>query len=322
MRSFKFIVCLLLASSSLFALRGEDLFLRFPLTNSLPSSSSSWLSQVMTQDLTGYEIFQAKVLPPRPDSSLALTVFFQEKELKTIRILWISSAGLPQIICENISEGTLLQNQRTVVIPSSLLTIEGGTLLIQADDITLDVQALHFQWTSSTSLLVTDPTAKPALLTPQGVLRSEEISGKTVPEKSDLIQGTISSTPLVTTAEPLEAASYGVELSQIPNRARIEVEVQGLPVNETLRLQINGVDLGPVAIEIPSLTSTGYLSYKTLYWGWRKGALWVPSTALQLGVNTVELSTPSHRALSIKNLIIETDYRPEPPPEALPESQP
>ncbi|MES2307463.1 MAG: hypothetical protein V4507_01255 [Verrucomicrobiota bacterium] len=286
--------------------------MRFPLSAPSPSLQNLWISQIQTQDSTGYEIFEAKIIPISPDASLVLTFYFEEKEFKVLRVLWIPEKGDPQTLAQNLSEGTLLKNQRTVLIPHSLLSDLGGKLLIQSDQMTLDLQALQFQW-AKPALLVSSSSLsnEPHLLTPEGLLLSNEINGQALPLKNDSIQETISTTALVTQAENIDLAStYGIELTEVPTRARLEIEVQGLPVDEPLQVKLNDLDLGALPLETPSLRQTGYLSYQSTYWGWRKGSLWIPSSKLKSGLNRLQLSTPSNRTISIKNMILESDYRP------------
>ncbi len=309
MRYLGSLLFFILTIHSLYSAQNQDLLLRLPFNSSLGAIQNNWISEILTQDLTGYEIFQAKITPPSSESSLALTIFFEEKELKTIRVLWISSSGASHLLCSNLSEGTLLKNQRTILLPAALISSEGGTVLIQSDQITLDIRAIHFQWTSPSLLVSSTPTTNPHLLTPHGLLRSEEISGQPLAEKVDSAQSTIATTVLVSHPESIDNVAYQFELPQIPARSRIEMELQGLPTDETVRVYLNGIDLGVLPIETPSFNGLGYITEGTQFWGWRKSTLWIPETVLQSGINTIQLSTSSHRMISIKNLLLETDFK-------------
>ena len=116
---------------------------------------------------------------------------------------------------------------------------------------------------------------------------------------------------IVSRPESIDNVAYGFDLSQIPTRTRIELELQGLPVEETVRVYINGIDLGLLSIEIPSLNNNGYLTSDTHFWGWRKSTLWIPQSALVNGPNTIQLTTSSQRTISIKNFLLETDFKTE-----------
>ena len=310
-KAFGFIFNLVLTFSFIAAAQNQELFLRLPLSASTTQNLNIGLSEIVTQDLTGYEIFQTKIIPPSSQSSLAMTFFFEEKELKTIRVLWILPSGESQVLCSNLSEGTLLQNQRTVLLPAASIPPEGGTLLIQSDQISLDLHAIHFQWSSPATFLSSVDSAGPNLLTPQGLLRAEELSGQPFPEKIDSAQSTVATTVLVSRPESIDNVAYGFDLPKIPSRARIELELQGLPVEERVHIYLNGIDLGFLPIETPSLNNNGYLTSDTHFWGWRKSTLWIPQSALVNGSNTIQLTTSSQRSISIKNLLLETDFKTE-----------
>ena len=312
-RLWKLPLLLLLLIFSALQADETDLFLRLPVSSSSPSFSKIGISSIKTEDSTGYEIFEAKIIPVDSNSSLAITLYFEEKEFKTLRALWIFSNGITQVLSPNLTEGTLLQNKRTVILPSTSITPEGGTLLIQSDQPKLDLQAIHFQWAQPTSLLTSNtPSSDPHLLTPEGFLRPEEITGQPLAPKIDSIQNQVSSTVLVAQPETIDTVSYGIELEKLPSRVRLEVETQGLPVDEPLRIFMNGIDLGALSLETPSLRDPGYLSFKATYWGWRKGSAWIPVNLLNTGTNTLQLSTSKNSSISIKNLVLETDYTPTP----------
>lgn len=291
------------------SLQAQEHWMSFPRTI---SPDPSWIQEIKTTDLTGYELFEAKVTSPNPSRSLSLTLYFLEQNLGFLRVVWTPYQGSPQILSTNLYEGTHHYNQRTLLIPSSSIPSEGGTLLIQSDQPQLLIQGIRWNWVYPQNYLTALPLQEtPQLILPNILLRSSEVNGQPLPLTEDSEKGGIVKTVLSPQAEMIDASTqYGIELEKLPKRALLHIQVQGLPIDTPLTVYLNQERLGEFSMEIPSLSDPGYLSEKNLFWGWRKGNFWISVEKLKTGLNTLQLMSPISNPLAIKNLVFESDYSP------------
>lgn len=310
---YRRISCFCLFLVMIFHADAQELWTPFPLKN---SSLAPWIQVTQTQDLTGYELFEAYLRPVESEKSLSLTLYFRESSIGFLRVIWTPLHGSPTVLSSNLYEGTGLRNQRTLLISPSQINPEGGHLLIQSDQSQLGIDAIHWSWVESQSYLTSlSSSHSPHLILPHIQLRKNEVSGESPLESVDQINQSIVRTALTPHAEIIDVSmSYGLDLESIPGRARLEVLVQGLPIQIPLTLYLNQERLGELAIETPPLGDPAYLSKQSDYWGWRKATLWIPVTKLKTGLNTLQILSPISEPIALKNMIFEADFQSMTPP--------
>jgi hypothetical protein len=107
-------------------------------------------------------------------------------------------------------------------------------------------------------------------------------------------------------------------LEQSPTLARLEASVAGAYLDQEVWLVVNEHEIGPLAIEVPTLEDPGHLQEEsgreTVFAGWRRASIWVPAALLLPGENSLllELRSPvnaeyRNRAF-VREAVLELSY--------------
>lgn len=298
---------------------GESYVHNLPLPSNL--TAPEWL-QIRQPDpavASTFASWEFAIKAPENTGDLAVTFYFTEKEGGFLKLYW-QGATEAETLCDNLYDGVIMPNQKTILIPKSVLH-SGGTLTILAGTSDADIQRVEWNWVTHTTIAVADAASAPALLRAGNQpLRAEEISGNAPEPSTDRIHGNAVSA--VIQEEPIrieQGVEFVAALESVPPLARIEVQLLGVPLDRNVAVWINGVPVNQLSLDVPDLSDPGYLppteTSAPVYIGWRKGTLFVPASALHTGDNqfrfewlendpTASVTTP----LALKNFFLQLNF--------------
>lgn len=288
---FFVLLCLFGAS----ALDADVVTIDFPV-KSAPSKVSSLLSeaprQVSTPDGMGY----AEVSLPgvQDDRNLLISVVFIDNEERGLAVYWINGVtGQQTGISSDLSEGVSGINQRTLLMPWEATCLP-GKLIIQGDQSKL--LRLKLDWATSRKIYASTEQKPVAVMGDDRLLQSTEITGEKPLAPPDLWLGGTFEASLQETPESLsENVEFLATLNQQPEQCVLSAKLLGLPLSKSVEVWVNGVRVGQLQPIVPPLSDVGYLqdeSGKTIYAGWRKGAIYIPTELFMTGDNSILFVSP------------------------------
>lgn len=257
-------------------------------------------------------------LSPPTGRDLLLQFVFDETEGSVLRVEWLrDGTSTPVIIAQDLCEGLGVPNQRQLLISASNLG-GNGTLLLQGGG-KLTVNRVKFEWVSERTMLASSSRYVPVVVTASRLTLAEaDVDGgprlplqdewrdrvvrAALTEKSELL------TPSITLVPTLE---------QAPMQARLEALLAGVYLDQEVWLVVNDHEVGPMAIEVPTLEDPGHLGVagrEMQFAGWRKASIHVPSHLLLPGENSVllELRSPVNAGYRnkahLRNAVLELSY--------------
>jgi hypothetical protein len=252
------------------------------------------------------------VVPGSEDDDLAVTVVFQEEFGGFLNVYWEREDGIRQLLSANLFENTGLKSQRTLLI--SRPTMGGpGRVILKSSQAILNVLRVRLDWARPGVVRLVDSVPNGALITTSGRLYSpEEVDGSQLTPIADSWQGRILTTSVTDQPERIEKGiDFQVSVPNKVNRARIEVLVNGLRINQSIKLWLNGRQIGTLALEVPDLTDPGYekgSSGSLQYAGWRKGVLFISGAQLPAGEDHFQFDPPPGAAVAIRDFLLQVDY--------------
>lgn len=259
-------------------------------------------------------------LSPPVDRDLLVHFVFDETEAGGLRVEWLrDGSGTPEVIAENLGEGLGVPNQRPLLISASRLG-GNGTLLLQGGA-NLNVNRVKFEWVSERTMLSSAARFVPVVVTASRLTLAEaDVDGAPHPPSKDEWRGRVVRAALTEGAELLSPSLEMVStLQQAPVKARLEVSLAGVYLDQEVWLVINNQEVGPLAIDVPTLEDPGHLtdpSRQLVFAGWRKASIYVPSDLLLPGENSIllELRSPvnaeyRNRAF-VRDAVLELAYPP------------
>jgi len=269
------------------------------------------------------------ITPPADQSDLAVTVYFTESIGAFLRAYWAGSQT-NEMLSDDLFEGIAMPNQRTILIKRSTLS-SSGTLTLQSSETTLDVSRVHFEWVDPSTISLASRVKQSALIDGAGkVFKELDVNGVPPQPPTDQVGSSVVTASL--TDKPVRIES-GVEflatLQTMPQYSRLEIQISGAALGNTVQLTLNGNLVGNVSVDVPDLNDPGYQindGAPPVYVGWRKGVIYVPAAQLKVGENQFQIGLkdviPSGTAspLAVKDLLLQLKY-PEQPPAAQPASQ-
>jgi hypothetical protein len=256
------------------------------------------------------------VVPIVQDEDLVLTVVFNDLMAGTLSVFWENIDGKREMLAANLFENIGLPDQRTLLI--SRPTMGGpGKVILQSSEAILNVIRIRLDWVRPGVVRLTDNQPNGALVTGGGkLLAPEEIDGTPLTPIADSWEGIILTSSVTERAERLDGGvDFQVSVPRKVNRGRIDVMVNGLPLNQSLDLWLNGVRLGSLAMEVPDLTDPGYDRRANVpndqgFTGWRRGVLYLPGDRLPVGDNHFQFAGPRGLPLAIRDFLLQVDYAP------------
>lgn len=261
-------------------------------------------------------------LSPPQGHDLLLHLVFDESEGSGLRVEWLrDGSSTPDVIAENLSDGIGAPNQRQLLISASNLG-GNGTLLLQGGA-RLNINRVKFEWVSERTMLASSSRYVPVVVTASRLtLMEADVDGGPRPALLDEWRGRVVRAALTEKAELLTPSlTLLANLEQAPQEARFEASLAGVYLDQEVWLVVNGQEVGPLAVEVPTLEDPGYLGLpgqEPQYAGWRKASIYVSSQLLLPGENSVllELRSPVNSGYrnrtSIREAVLELCYPPPP----------
>ena len=252
------------------------------------------------------------VVPGADDNDLALTVVFQEETGGFLSVYWENSFGKRQLLAPNLFENIGLPNQRTLLVNRP--TMGGpGKIVLKSSQAVLNVLRVRLDWARPGVVRLVDNIPNGALVTTGGKLFApEEVDGSPLTPIADSWEGRILTTSVTDHAERIEKGiDFSVTVPDKVARARLEVMVNGLRIDQRLTLWLNGVVFGTVPLEVPDLTDPGYEKAgdgTMRYNGWRKGVLLIGGEELTVGENHFQFETPPGTQVAIRDFLLQLEY--------------
>lgn len=261
-------------------------------------------------------------LSPPPGRDLLLHLVFDEADGEGLRVEWQRDGSItPEVLAENLGEGLGVPNQRPLLISASNLG-GNGSLLLQGGS-KLNVNRVRFEWVSERTMLASSSRYVPVVVTASRLTLAEaDVDGGPRPALQDQWRGRIIRAALTEKAEMLSpSVQLAPTLEQTPREARFEVSLSGVRLDQEVWLVVNNQEVGPLAIDVPTLEDPGHLSLpgrELEFAGWRKANIYVPATLLLPGENAVllELRSPVHSGYRnrayLRDAVLELCYPPPP----------
>ncbi len=238
-------------------------------------------------------------LSPPPGRDLLLNVVFDEAKGGGLRVEWLRDGqSTPEIVADNLGEGLGVPNQRHLLISAARLG-GNGTLLLQGG-MNLNVKRVKFEWVSERTMLASATRYVPVVVTASRLTLAEaDVDGGPRPMLQDEWRDRIVRAALTENAELISPSIELVAaLEQAPTAARLEASIAGAYLDQEVWVVVNEHEIGPLAIEVPTLEDPGHLQdepgQETVFAGWRRASVWVPSALLLPGENSLllELRSP------------------------------
>jgi hypothetical protein len=254
------------------------------------------------------------VVPGADDDDLAFTVVFQEEVGGFLSVYWENSSGRRELLAPNLFENIGLPNQRTLLIKRP--TMAGpGKVILKSSQAVLNVLRVRLDWARPGVVRLVDNIPNGALVTTGWKMYApEEVDGSTFTPIADSWEGKILTTSVTDGAERIEnGIDYSVAIPDKVVRARIELLVNGLELDQSMILWLNGRAYGPVSIEIPDLTDPGYDKTSggvAHFIGWRKGMFLLKGEQLTVGDNHFQFQTPPGSRIAIRDFLLQVEYSP------------
>ena len=252
------------------------------------------------------------VVPGSDDDDLALTIVFREEIGGFLSVYWESALGKRQLLAPNLFENIGLLNQRTLLINRP--TMGGpGKVILKSSQAVLNILRVRLDWARPGVVRLVDNIPNGALVTTGGkMFAPEEVDGSPLTPIADSWEGRILTTSVTDQPERIEKGiEFSVSVPEKVTRVRLEVLVNGLPLDQTLKLWLNGAVVGTLALEVPDLTDPGYEKEEdgTLHFtGWRKGVLILKGAQILVGENRFQFQTPPDTQVAIRDFLLQLQY--------------
>lgn len=256
--------------------------------------------------------------PPEGDWDLAVTVYYDETPGGSLRIYW-SSPERTEILTDNLYEGSCLPNQRTILIRRAMLS-QPGRLTFQSATSLMNPWRIRWEWLKPTTVWTSSAkTDEWALVEDSGqVLTTKEISGDELAHPSDNWKRRVITAYLSERVERFEnSIEFVTQIESIGEVCCLSASLAGVPMDRQLEIWLNGEWAGQLALETPDLSNTAYragVEGQTIFSGWRKGTIFIPSKLLQTGENRFQIGfdsteeTAVAQPLAIKNVALQIKY--------------
>jgi hypothetical protein len=250
------------------------------------------------------------VTPSADDNDIALTVVFNEETGAYLSVFWQPEEGDRELLCDNLIENIGLPNQRTLLISRPVMG-GPGKIILQSSTQFLNVIRVRIDWVRPGVVRLVDSAPNGALVMNGGkILAPEEVDGSRLTAIGDSWEGKILTTSVTDRAERIEdGVAFPVTIPAHLRRARLEVMVNGLPLNGSLKVWLNGKVVGTLSFEVPDLTDPGYGGENNnQFVGWRKGALFLPPSWLIVGDNEFQFEGPAGTPIAIRDFLLQVQY--------------
>jgi hypothetical protein len=265
-------------------------------------------------------------LSPPVDRDLLLHLVFEEREGGGLRVEWQRDGqSVSEVLAENLGEGLGVPNQRPLLVSASRLG-GNGTLILQGGS-SLSVKRVRFEWVAERTMLASAMRYVPVVVTASRLTLAEaDVDGGPRPLLQDEWRDRVVRAVLTEGAELLTPSLELVpSLEQAPTGARFEASVAGVYLDQEVWLVVNNHEVGPLAIEVPTLEDPGHLGLpgrEVEFAGWRRASAYIPPSLLLPGENFLLLELRSPPAADygnrtfVREAVLELSY---PPPRREPD---
>lgn len=259
-------------------------------------------------------------LSPPAGKDLLVHLVFDETEGGGLRVEWLRDGqSTPELLAENLGESLGVPNQRPLLISASRMG-GNGSLLLQGGS-NLNVNRVKFEWVSERTMLSSATRYVPVVVTASRLTLAEaDVDGGPRPALRDEWRDRVVRAALTEGAELLTPSlELLAELQQAPQKARLEASLAGVYLDQEVWLVINGQELGPLAVEVPTLEDPGHLAQpgrELTFAGWRRASIHIPSELVMPGENSLllELRSPTdsdyRNRTFVRDAVLELSYPP------------
>ena len=259
-------------------------------------------------------------LSPPTGKDLLVHLVFDETEGGGLRVEWLRDGqSTPELLAENLGESLGVPNQRPLLISASRLG-GNGSLLLQGGA-KLNVNRVKFEWVSERTMLSSDARYVPVVVTASRLTLAEaDVDGGPRPALRDEWRDRVVRAALTEGAELLTPSlELLAELEQAPDQARLEASLAGVFLDQEIWLVVNGQEVGPIAVEVPTLEDPGHLGLpgrEMTFAGWRRASVHIPADLMLPGENSLllELRSPLNsnyrNRTFVRDAVLELAYPP------------
>jgi hypothetical protein len=296
-----------LATCGTIAVARADYF-NFDPTSTGHVTYPSWVPRRPVATAREHAELAFPIQPVPNDYDLVLTVVFQEEFGAFLSVYWQDRDGNRQLLCPNLFENINLLNQRTLLISRAIMG-GPGKVILQSSQRVLNVLRVRLERARPGVVRLVDGVPNGALIaTGNKIYAAEEVDGSPLTPVADEWQGSTLTTSITDQAERIEqGVAFPVGIDAKVRRARVEVLVNGLPLDGSIRLWVNRQLAGTRSVEVPDLNDPGYVSNGSFI-GWRKAVLLLPPGLLVVGENTFQFEGPAGQPLAIRDFLLQLSY--------------
>ncbi|HVE16062.1 MAG TPA: hypothetical protein VNB29_04965 [Chthoniobacterales bacterium] len=248
--------------------------------------------QVATPDGMGYA--EVWLRPVRKTNHIFLTFVFEEDGGKGPAVFWSGDKGGQQVtLSDNLAEGVTGVNCRTIELPDEI-THEAGRLYIMGRQDRL--LRLRIDWCEPSQSFVVSDQERPQLIMGGSLKLDRDLTGQAPMTPPDAWFGRVLDASLQDGVVDIsQNTELVVPLKGAVGEARLRGKFLGLPLGKAIRVWVNGKLAGRLQPSLPSLTDPGYLrrgGKRTIYAGWREGAIFLEPGSLKDGENSIMFESP------------------------------
>jgi hypothetical protein len=259
-------------------------------------------------------------LSPPAGKDLLVHFVFDETEGGGLRVEWQRDGqSAPELLAENLGESLGVPNQRPLLISASRMG-GNGTLLMQGGS-NLNVNRVKFEWVSERTMLASATRYVPVVVTASRLTLAEaDVDGGPRLALEDEWRDRVVRAALTEGSELLTPSLELVaQLQQAPQQARLEASFAGVYLDQEVWLVVNGQEIGPVAVDVPTLEDPGHLGTpgrEVVFAGWRRGSVHIPADVMLPGENSLllELRSPLNSQYRnrtfVRDAVLELSYPP------------
>ena len=265
-------------------------------------------------------------LSPPTGKDLLVHFVFDETEGGGLRVEWLREGqSTPELLAENLGESLGVPNQRPLLISASRLG-GNGSLLVQGGA-NLNVNRVKFEWVAERTMLASATRYVPVVVTASRLTLAEtDVDGGPRPALKDEWRERVVRAALTEGAELLTPSlELLAELQEAPQQARLEASFAGVYLDQEVWLVVNGQEIGPLALDVPTLEDPGHLGLpgrEVVFAGWRRASVYIAADLLLPGENSLllELRSPLNAEYRnrtfVRDAVLELAY---PPPVSEPD---
>jgi len=257
-------------------------------------------------------------LSPPAGKDLLVHFVFDETEGGGLRVEWLrDGSSTPELLAENLGESLGVPNQRPLLISASRMG-GNGSLLLQGGA-NLNVNRVKFEWVSERTMLSSATRYVPVVVTASRLTLAEaDVDGGPRRALQDEWRDRVVRAALTEGAELLTPSlELLAELEQAPLQARLEASFAGVYLDQEVWLVVNGQEIGPLAVEVPTLEDPGHLGVEgreVVFAGWRNASVHIPAEVMMPGENSLllELRSPLNsdyrNRTFVRDAVLELSY--------------